>query len=61
MDALYILWEYKLRVRRVGEPGGRTYMEKLEMKAEEGRSTSKAASLVTESWFHTELWTVVTA
>lgn len=38
-----------------------TYMEKLEMKAEEGRSTSKAASLMTGSWFHTELWTVVRA
>lgn len=38
-----------------------THMVKLEMKAEEGRSTSKAASLVTGSWFHTELWTVVTA
>lgn len=38
-----------------------TYMVKLEMNAEEGRSTSKAASLVIGSWFHTELWTVVTA
>lgn len=38
-----------------------TYMVKLEMNAEEGRSTSKAASLVMGSWFHTELWTVVTA
>lgn len=45
----------------MGERIGRTYMVKLEMKAVEGRSTSKAASLVTESWFHTELWTVVTA
>lgn len=36
-------------------------MVKLEMNAEEGRSTSKAASLVMGSWFHTELWTVVTA
>ncbi|TNN65239.1 hypothetical protein EYF80_024528 [Liparis tanakae] len=35
-----------------------THMVKLEMKAEEGRSTSKAASLVMGSWFHTELWTV---
>lgn len=38
-----------------------THMVKLEMKAVEGRSTSKAASLVMGSWFHTELWTVVTA
>lgn len=38
-----------------------TYMVKLEMNAEEGRSISKAASLVMGSWFHTELWTVVTA
>ena len=36
-------------------------MLKLEMNAEEGRSTSNAASLRTGSWFHTELWTVVTA
>lgn len=46
---------------KVGDRKVETYMVKLEMKAEEGRSTSKAASLVTESWFHTELWTVVTA
>ncbi len=38
-----------------------TYMVKLEMKAEAGRSTSKAASLMMGSWFHTELWMVITA
>lgn len=38
-----------------------THMEKLEMKAESGRFTSKAASLVMDSWFHTELVTVVKA
>lgn len=45
----------------VEDPVGLTYMVKLEMKAEDGRSTSKAASLVMGSWFQTELWMVVTA
>lgn len=43
------------------ERRGATHMVKLEMKAADGRSTWKAASLVTDSWFHTELWTLVTA
>lgn len=51
----------KVCVGNRGDRIGLTYMVKLEMKAVEGRSTSKAASLVTASWFHTELWTVVTA
>lgn len=51
----------KVCVGNTGDRIGLTYMVKLEMKAVEGRSTSKAASLVAASWFHTELWTVVTA
>lgn len=50
-----------LWVKTVEDEVGLTYMVKLEMKAEDGRSTSKAASLVMGSWFQTELWMVVTA
>lgn len=40
---------------------GVTHMVKLEMNADGVKSTSKAASLVMWSWFHTVLSTVVKA